>query len=312
MPERFVSSEIYMNTEQIEVAKVTELSFARGKVGLDERLAGPAAEAEFAQGLAAHTAEITKPNTADCGDDRETIRLADGTADPGLLRVRIVPQLFGGLGLATTKALTAANAAFIKDAKTFWEAYEKVSNTLVDMGEEDGGHENCGASLSVESSVANPIEAPTLLSAANGLIPPNERTERLLTANAAHKQDLLQAGFYSDWDSQKHADYLSARFPQNFSYLAVDPEHRAGGHHGAGVYVIDRPNVGFAKNGMIQDTGQEAFCVTLPKMRQIANMLGGSDEERQAILLGFADDTLHVGGGIVVEGMPVFAETSLD
>ena len=77
---------------------------------------------------------------------------------------------------------------------------------------------------------------------------------------------------------------------------------------GSGVYVITEAERGFAKNAHIEDTGREAFAVTLPKMYEIAHLLGGSDEERQAILLGFVDDTLHVGGGIVMEGMPVFTD----
>jgi hypothetical protein len=310
MLERLNVGGMMLETEQkqSEVTKLTELSFARGKVGRDERLTDATAEAEFARELGVHTTELTKRNTADCGDDRQTIRLGDGTIDPVLLRARVTWQLFGGPGLAATKALLAADAALVKDTKTMWEAYELVSTTLAELGEEDGGHEACGASMSVESSVANPIELPTLLVATKAMITPNERTDKLIIANTNHKKDLLLDGRYSDWDPQKQVDYLLSRHPQNFSYLAVDESHHAGGHHGAGVYAITRPNVGFAKNAMIEDTGQEAFCVTVPKMRQIAHLLGGSAEEREAIFLGFIDDTLHVGGGIVMEGTPVFTD----
>ncbi|MGC1177437.1 MAG: hypothetical protein WA843_05195, partial [Candidatus Saccharimonadales bacterium] len=89
-----------------------------------------------------------------------------------------------------------------------------------------------------------------------------------------------------------------------------DKDHEAGGHHASGVYLIGEEGCGFAKNAMIEDTGQEAFCVTVPKMYEIAHLLGGSDEERQAIFLGFNDDTLHVGGGIARKGMPVFTDAT--
>ena len=117
-------------------------------------MSDPEAEANFAVGLAEHTALITIPNTADCGDgERRTIRLANGVSDQTILRERVVSQLFGGLGLATTKALVAANAVIIRDAKSMWDAYEKTSTILAElrqeMHQEDGGHENCGASLSV-------------------------------------------------------------------------------------------------------------------------------------------------------------------
>lgn len=308
MHERIATGNVYMDTEQKQVTKIAELSFARGAVGRDERIQDTLDENRFAEELASHTAEITKHNTADCGDDRRTLRLADGTEDPTLLRARVVWQLFGGLGLASTKAAVVADAAFLRDAKNIWDAYEMTSALLMSLGEEDGGHENCGASMSVEASVANPIEAPVLLATVSGLVAPTPRTETLLSANSRHKRELLESGFYSAWDADKHADYLSTRFPGNFSYLAVDNDHHAGGHHGRGLYVVGSPNVGFAKNGMIEDTGQEAFCLTPQKMRQIANLLGGSDEEREAITLGFLDDSLHVGAGIVAEGTPVFSD----
>ncbi|MGC1177402.1 MAG: hypothetical protein WA843_05010, partial [Candidatus Saccharimonadales bacterium] len=201
-----------MDIEQKRLTKAAELSFARGNVGHQERLIGELAEDRFMLALGGHTAEITKLNTADCGDDRRTLRLADGTNDPQELRQRIVPQLFGGLGLATTKALVAANAVLVRDAKTMWGAYEKTSQTLLELGQEDGGHENCGASMSVESSVANALQLPTLTGAVKLFLPVDEGVEALLRRNSQNKQHRLADGFYSDWDPQKHIDYLVSRF----------------------------------------------------------------------------------------------------
>jgi hypothetical protein len=306
MTERFAQPEFYMDTDQIQVKKQAELLFARGAVGRRYPLEDAEAETAFARGLASNTRELTRRNTADCGDERRLLRLADGTDDPGLLRARVVPQMFGGLGLATAKAAVAADAAIVRDAKSMWQAYEKVSTVLEQMGEEDAGHENCGASESVETSVANEIDPAALVPAILMMTQPKDGSESLIRHNTVHKRRLLANGFYSAWDPRKHLDYLTARFPSNVSYIETDPDDALGGHNGSGLYLIDEENVGFAKNAFIDDTGRWAFCLTLPKMRQIAHMIGGSEEERERILLGFLDDSLHVGGGIVAEGMPVF------
>lgn len=302
-----------MNVDQVAATKVAELSFARGKVGQRYPLVGEEAERRHSRGLADHTVGITKPNTADCGDDRGTIRLADGTEDPMVLRNRVTAQLFGGLGLATTKALVAANANIIKDAKNFWQAFETTSSYLYERGEEDGGHAGCGASGMVEASVSNPIPTTSLVPAIGLFLPMNERSVALVGRNTETKRQHLQDGFFGGWDPAKHEDYLATRFPQNFSYLADDPnDHETRGHNGSSLYVVTADNHGFAKNAFIEDTGQAALSTTLPKMHQLASILGGSPEERMRILIGFVDDSLHVGAGIVTEGMPVFAEQARD
>jgi len=313
MHEAFTQGEKLMNLEHIQIAKIATLDFGQGKVGENVKLVGPEAETQFAGALHAHTHELTIYNTADCGDGRRTIRLASGEEDAVVLRERVVSQLFGGLGLATTKALVAANARLVSDATSFWQAYETVSTTLANINKgdvkyEDAGHESCGASGSVEASVANKITPELLIPSIGLFIPMNETVEAQVTQNATNKQHRLEAGFYSGWDPQKHADYLISRFPHNFSYLEVDQDDPVThGHNEAGVYVVTDENQGFAKNEFIEDTGRQAFAVTFRTMQEIADKLGGSDEERMAILLGFIDDTLHVGAGLVMPGMPVFA-----
>ena len=311
MTEQLAQPEFDMEAEQVQVRKMAEISFGRGMVGRRYPLEDAQAEADFAAGLARHTREITKPNTADCPEDRKILRLADGTADPGLLRARIVPQLFGGQGLAATKAVTAAGAAIVRDAKTMWQAYEKVSTTLAEMGEEDGGHNDCGASKSVESSVAQRIDPAELVPAIFLFTAPKDGSESLIRRNTVHKRELLMSGFYGDWDPKKHEDYLASRFPGNFSYLDIDHDDKeTAGHNASGLYVITEENAGFAKNAFIEDTGRWSFGLTPPKMRQIAHMLGGSAEERERILLAFIDDSLHVSSGIVTEGFPVFSDAA--
>ncbi len=299
------------NVDQIHVAKAAELGFARGIVGQRYPLATTEAELDHANQLAEHTLPLTKRNTADCGDGRLTIGLADITEDRETLRARVVPQIFGGIGLGTTKALVAANAAVVRDAKDVWQAYEITSRLLETLGEEDAAHTGCGASHSVEASVANAIPRELLVPGIGLFLPMTAAAGVLVDRNTAAKNQRLQAGFYGGWDPNKHIDYVASRFPQNFSYLEMDPDdHEAHGHNESSVYAVTHADHGFAKNAFAEDTGQQAFGLTIPKMRQLAHMLGGSDEERARILVGFFDDSLHVGGGIVTEGMPVFAEAA--
>src|SRR6476660_257542 len=106
------SGDIYMPTD---VVLATQLDFARGKVGQRYPLTTDEEKTAFAQECADHTKELSITDTADCGDERITIRLGDETTDPEALRMRIAPQLFGGLYLAATKAAVEADAAIVKD-----------------------------------------------------------------------------------------------------------------------------------------------------------------------------------------------------
>lgn len=304
--------------EIVRVNKVGELEFGEGKIGLDPALE-PADEAAFAEALGAHTHELTKANTADCGDGRRTLRLAQTEA--GLvLAERVVPQLLGGAGLAATKAAVAADARLVADAKTMWEAYETVSTYLYDKwGEEDGGHEGCGASKNVKASVLNRIDPAVAMPTMCLLAEATERTVNLTQQNWQTKSNRLLDGFYDDWDPEKHLDYLASRFPQNTSYLDQgQPEDPLAGHRELAVYLVTEPGRGFAKNAFVEATGQQAFSVTLPKMRDLANKLGGSPEEKERIFLAFLDDTLHVTNGLVecvrndqtTKGLPVFGEAA--
>lgn len=305
-----------LELESIQVSKAGELAFGEGKIGLNPAL-GSSEETAFAAALGAHTRELWKQNTADCGDGRGTVRLVQ--TETGLtLMERVVPQLFGGSGLAATKAAVAADARLVADAKTMWQAYEKVSTYLHDKwGEEDGGHEGCGASKGVRSSVAQRIE-PEVAAATIGLLAGLDLSEDkqavrtgLTQQNWQTVQDRLEAGFYDGWEPAKHADYLSSRFPQNFSYLDQgDPDDPLGGHREVAVYVVTEPGSGFAKNAFIEVTGQQAFAVTLPKMRQLADKLGADNQEKARIFLAFLDDTLQVANGLVARGLPVFSSTA--
>lgn len=298
-----MSGEFY-KMDQITVQEIAQLGFARGKVGERHPLNSDEQKLDFAQELAGQTAEITKPNTADCGDERLTIALEDGTNDREMLDARVTPQLFGGIGLAATKAMIAADAVAIQDAENVWDAYLKVSALLAELGYEDAGHQGCGASLSVKGSVENAIPLDVLVPSIGLLAGDDSQNESLVQANVATKQRQLEAGFYDGWSNSDHEQHLKENYPQNFSYLLEDKyDHETHGHNGSAVYAVTQPGHGFIKNG-------KAFSVTVPFMEELANKLGGSDEERRRIMLGFADDTLHVGAGIVTKNIPVFAETA--
>jgi hypothetical protein len=296
-----IGGDIFMPTD---IALATELSFAYGKVGQRYPLSTDEEKAIFARECVKHTLALTKKNTADCGDDRPITGFADGTTDPEIILNRIVAQLFGGIGLSATKAVVEADAAIVKDTEDMWSAYMIVSQFLNKLGYEDAGHFDCGASKTVEASVANQIAVSQALGGVGRFVPDNGQNDSLLHLNTETKRQRLESGFYGTWKPQNHLDYLNDTFPQNLATLQVDPEdHETSGHNGSGVYVVTQEGVGYQRTG-------RAFSVTLPFMRKLANELGGSDEERRRILLGFADDTLHVGAGIVAPGFPVFAQAA--
>lgn len=302
-----------LELDSIQVNKAGELAFGEGKIGLNPSLE-PGEESDFVAALGTHTRELWKQNTADCGDGRGTVRLVKTEA--GLLLVeRVVPQVFGGSGLAATKAVVAADGRLVASAKTMWQAYETVSTYLYDKwGEEDSGHEGCGASKSVRSSVAQRIDS-TVAAATIGLLAGSNAAKgnqaALIQQNWRTASERLEAGFYDGWDPAKHVDYLSSRFPQNFSYLDQGaPDDPLAGHREVAVYVIAESGSGLAKNAFIEATGWQTFAVTLPKMRQLADMLSVDKQEKDRIFLAFLDDTLQVANGLVARGLPVFTSAA--
>lgn len=259
---------------------------------------------EFGARLAENTAEFTKDNTADCIEDRRNILIGNSISDPNELRRRVVKQLPGGLGLAVLKAGVAADAAFLRDAQNVQDAYEKGVEALVLLGYEDGGHGKCGASGLVEGSVAQPVRSEILLPTTDAVIGINEAKERAFHDIQRTKQRKLEGGFYGTWDSGWHEDFLSQKFPQNFTQIEAqdDPTH---GHYADAVVLLD--DIGFAKNQFIDNTGQWAFAATRSMFAELAGKLGGTEEERTRLLVAFVDDLINVSHGIVAPDMPVFA-----
>lgn len=282
-------------TKQRQISLLANLDFARGKVGLRNPLHSDEAKVAFANERRAQIKAITKSNTAYCGDERIILRMHDGSV------IYVASRLLGGIGLATTKALVTADAAVLRDAKSMRQAYPKVSQMLVQMGYEDAGHEGCGASQSVESSVVSSLAPETFLPV-SGLF--GITNETIVKKNYTSKQRRLEEGFFGDWSAQEHQTYLIDQFPQNFAYLKVDAnDHETHGHNGQGLVVITSPHVSYESDG-------HAFAVTTPIMAELAQKFGGSDEEVARIFAAFVDDTVHVGAGIVAPSFPVFLEAA--
>ena len=263
----------------------------------------------FGEVLAEHKRTLTHPNTADCMDDRPTIRLADGTIDLAALANRITNQLPGGLTLAVTKAGVAANAAFVRDAKNFKSAYDIADRLLEEMGYQDGGHEGCGASKFVEVSVAKPVNNEILLPTITAISAVNDPDSKMALQIQSNKQRRLNEAFYSGWDPAWHQDRLTQKVPQNFSYLktADDAVH---GHYANGISLISEHGMGFAKNAFYENTGQMAFAITTGFIEELAGKLSGTEEEKASLIIAFADDIINVSDKLIATGMPAFADAT--
>jgi len=262
----------------------------------------------FSNGLAENTKQLTHIHTMDCMDDRPTIALADGTSDPDRLKARIAPQWAGGLVLASTKALVAANAVMVRGAKNFREAYQIVEGVFADLGFEDGGHEKCGASLLVEESVAKPVDLEIAIPTTEAIIGVNESRSASFDRVSTNKARKLEEGFYSDWTASWHEDFLSQKYPQNFSTLRTAKD-AVKGHYADGFYVVGKDH-GFAKNAFYDATGKMSFAVTPAVVLEFADRLGGTKQERSDIAVAFVTDLLDVSDKLVAPGLPGFAEAA--
>lgn len=131
-----------------------------------------------------------------------------------------------------------------------------------------------------------------------------EGDQQALAAMHANKQARIESGFYSVWDPSKHQALVERTAPQNFSWL--QEEHDAThGHHASGIYLPTEPGVGFAKNAFIEATGgTQLFGYTHNFAVELANHLGGSDEERNMIALGFGYDLLDVSHQLIAAPDP--------
>lgn len=294
-----------MPTQSVEIAHVADLPYGRGNIG--ERFENDAQKEAFHQVLAEEIRPLTITNTADCGDGREILRMADGTEGPALEN-RVTFQLFGGIGLAVTKAAVAADMSFVKDAKTFKAAYEKtVMGVLVPLGYADAAHEGCGASKSVEVSVAKGLTVVEAVIMPNLLLPGNFNMTRQMQTIYETKDRKLGDGFYGDWDSEWHEDFVRQRFPENFATLRT-MDNPTNGHHEVEAEAILKQGYGLAKNALIRRTeGGQVFAVTPPLVHLLAKQVSVSEQERERFTIAAFDDMGQVSNQLILRGMGVNA-----
>lgn len=298
--------ELEMQEQTVQVAEVTQLPFGVGNVGADRHLDGADKEAYVgALGRHQHEAPSNLWLPFDCMDERPTISLADGTTDPEALVRRKAFQLAGGTVLAFTKAGVAANAAFLRDAKSMEEAYQTTYDLLSKLGVPDAAHAGCGASTHMQNSVMKPIGSERLLTAFEGLGAKRDEIAPALDRLAANKQRRVSEGFYDTWTPAWHAQFVTERNPENFSNLQIE-EDDVHGHYASGVLLVQGDRY-FAKNAFVAETGRMAFALTFDPADRVAHMLGATDEERALISLAIRDDSLNVTNHIVAEGLEVFA-----
>ena len=293
------------------VRLIARLPFGEGQIGAAGfSLDSLADQQAFSEQLKDHIQLLSNSKTADCVDGRKIIALADGTTDPRLLIARVVPQLPGGLGLATTKAAVGANLALIRDAKSFQAAYETIHDLLTIAGYQDAAHVDCGASKNVEASVAKQLPSEVMLGTLPTLRSQAVHVGTLLAQNWQTKSHRLEAGFYGQWSSSWHEDFVSSKSPDNFSILETDttPTH---GHSEQALIVIRDESKGLAKNSFIADSGEQVFGLTAQTpallIKDLAKTLTVSQREMKRFLLEFDVDGPQVLNCLTAQGIPVFA-----
>jgi len=252
--------------------------------------------------------KIIDDSVADCIDDRLIIGFAAGSNDPYRLQHRVVYQQPGGTVLHFTKAAVAANLSVIADARDFKQAYQRMFALLTNLGWQDSGHVDCGASKNVERSVAEPLSSDELIVMIDRLIGNAEnQAERrdLISQNEAHKYQLLNKGFYGSWTAVDHEKHLREKVPQNFATLA-------GEHNPYGVLVIQEPGYGLVKNQYIKTTGRPVFTATTAQWDKVIKQLCPLVIEQERMYAALADDLFSVIKILCAPGMPFFTDRTLD
>lgn len=296
--------------EQLDTQAVTQIAtlpFGEGLVGASEHLTGQERD-RFLVGMMVNQHQIHHGAKLpiDCMDERFLIGLADGTKDPGELMSRVAAQLPGGAVLAIVKAGIAADAAFLRDAKTFEQAYGIVEHeVLPNTRYVDAAHEDCGAAKHVRRSVAQRLPILTVARVFGGLAADDKAMVDPLTELDRKKQERLDQGFYDDFTQAWHERHVREGSPRNFSYYRTDhsPTH---GHNASGLLLV-RPGYYLAKNALSQEVGRDAFALTFSAADEIADMVGGSAHEKDLLKIAFRDDAFNVANHIVAQGLEVFA-----
>jgi hypothetical protein len=312
-------SQIEVVTNKLEVVRdpavIAHLSIGGSnvkgdKIGPGYEFANGEQAARLARAAGESTHPYTVPKAAFCIDERPIVKLG-AVEDPALLRGVVAPQLPGGTGIAATKAAVAANAAIVREARDFNEAYDIVTGILRRAGYEDAGHDDCGASKKAELSAQDQVPADVAFGTLQVAGVAKGGEEGIFSDMQATKQRRVDTGFYSVWDPTQHKARIEATAPQNYSYLqtADDATH---GHHASGLYTPTADGQGFAKNEFSENNGGvQLFGYTPGFAAELARELGGTDEERRKIELGFGYDLVDVSNQLIAKpegdypGLPV-------
>lgn len=237
------------------------------------------------------TRPFTISNAAFCIDEREIVQLGNIT-NPDILRKIVAPRLPGGTGLASTKAALAANAVIVRDAKTFPEAYNRVTGVLSRAGIKDAGHKGCGAEVEAGTSVKHQVDFETsfVLSRTLGIAQDGEEQAiRILHENKTRR---ASDRFWDTYNPDFHRERVLATAPEYYAILKTEHD-KVHGHHGSGLYVTQGDEG--LPNGFAEQWNHMLFVYTHAFARQLSRILGGSEEERRLIELAFVDDLIDVG-----------------
>jgi hypothetical protein len=279
-----------------EVAVAAHLPI--GQENVEGKKIGPGYEirddeeaARVTAAAAAATHPLTLKKAAHCIDARPFLSVG-GVTDPSVLRELVASQLPGGTYLAVAKAAAAANIVAVRDAKSFEEVFDIVGGILSRAGYQDTYHEECGADNNAASDKQVGSDTALAIFRAAGWVKPGQ--EAMVTQLHDHKKARLEAGFYQGWDPAAHAKRVRENFPQHYAILqsGTDLTHN---HHERGAYDIEEENVGFAKNEFVERTGDQLFAYTRAFAAELADVIGGSDDEREMLRMAFDYDLLDVG-----------------
>jgi len=82
-------------------------------------------------------------------------------------------------------------------------------------------------------------------------------------------------------------------------------------HNEVALYVIGKPNFGFAKNDFIDATGKQVFAETSHSphglIRALAKAVAFGEEEKARFLVEFDADTISVMNKAAIAGMPLYS-----
>lgn len=285
---------------------IVNLPFGEGIIGKDTMLSQTEQET-VAEELREFNIEPTIPNTAMCIDERPYVKFADGVDDFDVLNSLSTYEVPGGAGLSTAKALVIADSKLIEGIDNFWDVYLFVSQYLESLGLKDAGHEGCGASAKAKQSVEESLSAVNVEIALSNFVNIDNSQRNILHNFTARKKQLIEAGFFDTWSSDKHEAILKHTHPETFSKLYV-PENDTilKGHEGAAVFVTKHG--GFAKNKATLNTGKMFFSLSNEFFEKIADKFSLSDSERDKIYLALYDDALNVSNQLLHKGMPIITD----